>query len=171
MNAQEAATKTLTILRHAKSSWKDTSLADHDRPLNKRGERDLPVMASRVQQAGIRPSLILTSPATRAWTTARGIAQGISYPVEFLQRDERLYHAGTRRILDVLAEQDTGFNSVMVVGHNPGLTDFANHFLPGITDNIPTCGFVALTIETEDWDLRGTAPADLLMFDYPKREL
>ena len=170
MNAPDPATKTLTIFRHAKSSWKDASLADHERPLNKRGERDLPVMAARVQHAGIRPSLIISSPAVRAWTTAKGVAHGISYPLEFLQREERLYHAGTRRILDVLAEQDTGFNSVMIVGHNPGLTDFANHLVPGVADNIPTCGFVAVTIETEDWDLRHDKPIELLMFDYPKRE-
>ena len=63
--------KTLTIFRHAKSSWDFPDLTDHDRPLNKRGERDAPVMAERLQTAGVRPSLILSSPAVRAWRTAK----------------------------------------------------------------------------------------------------
>jgi len=105
--------KTLTILRHAKSSWKDSSLSDRDRPLNKRGKRDAPIMALRIHQSGIRPSLILSSPAVRAWKTAKIVAQEISYPNEFLQRDERLYHAGVRRIIDVLSEQDVAFNSIL----------------------------------------------------------
>ena len=162
--------KTLTILRHAKSSWKDSSLADHDRPLNKRGQRDTPVMAERIQQAGIRPSLILSSPAVRAWTTAKMVAKEISYPIEFLQRDERLYHAGVRRIIEVLAEQDVAFNSIMVVGHNPGFTDFANYLLPDLTYNIPTCGLVSITLDLDDWNLKKNKNAELVVYDYPKKQ-
>ncbi len=162
--------KTLTILRHAKSSWKDSSLADHDRPLNKRGRRDAPVMGERIQQAGIRPSLILSSPAVRAWTTAKLVAKEISYPIEFLQRDERLYHAGVRRIIEVLAEQDVAFNSIMIVGHNPGFTDFANHLLPGLTHNIPTCGLVSVTLDSDDWNLKKKKNAELAVYDFPKKK-
>lgn len=162
--------KTLTLLRHAKSSWKDSSLIDHDRPLNKRGKRDLPVMGERLQQAGIRPSLILSSTAVRAWTTAKGIANEISYPIEFLQREQRLYHAGERRIIEVLAEQDDAFNSIILVGHNPGLTDFANYLLPGVTPNIPTCGFVSVTLDSDDWNLKKKKNAELACYDYPKKQ-
>lgn len=161
--------KTLTILRHAKSSWKDSSLSDHDRPLNKRGEGDAPVMAARIAQAGIRPSLILCSPAVRAWTTAKLIAQEISYPNEFLQRDERLYLAGMQRIIDLLSEQDLGFNSIMIVGHNPGFTDFANYLVPGLTNNIPTCGVVSVIIDTDDWSLQAGKKVELVTYDYPKK--
>ena len=162
--------KTLTILRHAKSSWKDSSLSDHDRPLNARGERDAPAMAARIQAAGIRPSLILSSPAVRAWTTARVLAQEISYPIEFLQRHDRLYHAGVRRIIEVLSEQDVGFHSILIIGHNPGLTEFANYLVPGLTPNIPTCGVVSVTIDTEDWDLKTVKAAELAVYDYPKKK-
>jgi len=89
--------KTLTILRHAKSSWENESLADYERPLNKRGERDAPVMAKRIQEAGIRPSLIVASHAVRAWTTAKVVAQELSYPLEFLQREKDLYLASRER--------------------------------------------------------------------------
>ena len=160
--------KTLTILRHAKSSWSQTGLSDHDRPLNKRGERDAPEMASRIRTAGIRPSLILSSPAVRAWMTVKAVASQISYPAEFLQRDERLYHAGVRTIIGVLNEQDAGFNRIMLVGHNPGLTEFANFLVPGLTDNIPTCGLVSVTLDSEDWDLATDKHAELDLFDYPK---
>ncbi len=161
--------KTLTLFRHAKSSWDDPGLADHDRPLAKRGLRDAPVMGQRLKAAGIRPSLILSSTAVRAWETAKIVAQEISYPIEFLQREPRLYHAGTSRLIDVIAAQDTGFNSLMLVGHNPGLTDFANELVPDLTDNVPTSGFVAFRIDIDHWDLRARGKVDLIVFDFPKR--
>ena len=127
-------------------------------------------MAARIQAAGIRPSLILSSPAVRAWTTARVLAQAISYPIEFLQRHERLYHAGVRRIIEVLGEQDVGFNSILIVGHNPGLTEFANYLVPDLTHNIPTCGVVSVTIDTDDWNLESVKGVELTVYDYPKKK-
>jgi len=160
--------KTLTLLRHAKSSWKDASLQDRERPLNRRGQRDAPIMAERIKEAGIRPSLILSSPANRAWSTAKAIAHEIGYPLEFLQQEDRLYHASTGNLLRVIAEQDEGFNHLMIVGHNPGLTDFANYLIPDLTDNIPTSGVVSFEIDREDWNLEGGAENKLLVYDYPK---
>ena len=162
--------KTLTILRHAKSSWDFPDLSDHDRPLNKRGERDAPIMGDRLKAAGIRPSLIVSSPAVRAWKTARIVAKQIAYPVEFLQREPALFHAGVSKLLDIIAVQDDGFNSIMIVGHNPGLTDLANELNPGLTSNVPTAGFVSLRIGTDDWDLRTRESVELLEYDYPKKK-
>jgi phosphohistidine phosphatase len=159
--------KTLTILRHGKSTRNDVGLSDYERPLSPRGEADAPVMAERLTDAGIRPSLIMSSPAARAWTTARLFAKAISYPVEFLQREDRLYLASLDKLLDVMAEQDAAFNSIVLVGHNPGLTELANHLLPGATDSIPTCGIVSLNIETDTWDLRQKNPVELGFCDSP----
>ena len=161
--------KSLTLLRHAKSSWTETGLSDHDRPLNERGKRDAPTMASRIQESGIRPSLILSSTALRAWTTAKVVAQQISYPIEFLQREERLYHAGIQKIIEVLNDQDAGFNNIMIVGHNPGFTELANLLVPGLTHNIPTCGLVSVQFDSEDWNLESIDPAELVVYDYPKK--
>jgi phosphohistidine phosphatase len=161
--------KTLTIVRHAKSSWKDHSLRDRDRPLNKRGERDAPEMGRRIAEAGIRPSLIVSSPAKRAWTTAKIVARQINYPLEFLQREDDLYLASVNRILDVLVAQESGFNSIMLFGHNPGLTDFANYLVPGLTDNLPTCGVVSVTFDQDDWSLYVLPEITLLLHDYPKK--
>lgn len=160
--------KTLTLVRHAKSSWKDINLSDRKRPLNHRGERDAPVMGKRIAENGIRPSLIISSPATRAWTTAKIIATEIAYPIEFLQREDELYLASLNDILDVIAAQDNGFNHLMVVGHNPGLTDMANFLSPGLTHNLPTAGIVSVQIDQEHWNLHQRPQTELLIHDYPK---
>lgn len=162
-------TRTLTIVRHAKSSWEDERLADRDRPLNRRGERDAPRMGKRIQNAAIRPSLIVSSPAKRAWTTAKLIAAEIGYPQEFLQREADLYLASVDTILDVLVAQDSGFSSIMLVGHNPGLTSFANYLVPGLTDNLPTGGVVSVEFEHPDWSLYSLPDVRLTLHDYPKR--
>jgi phosphohistidine phosphatase len=160
--------KTLTILRHAKSSWDEPGLADFDRPLNGRGKRDAPVMGQRMKAAGIRPSLIVSSPAARAWSTAKIVAREMAYPVEFLQRERDLYHAGTEKLFDVIARQDEGFNSIVVVAHNPGLTDLANKLIPGLTSNLPTAGYVSVLIDTDTWELRSRKSVDLIEYNYPK---
>ena len=162
--------KTLTIVRHAKSSWDNPGLSDRDRPLNKRGERNAPEMGARIREHGIRPSLIVSSPATRALSTARIIATEIAYPIEFLQRERSLYLASVDEILDVIAAQDEGFNNLMLVGHNPGLTQFANFLSPGLTNNLPTAGVVAVEIDRDDWNLYERPPTRLLVHDYPKKK-
>ena len=155
-----ASQKRLTLLRHAKSSWSDPNLDDIDRPLNKRGRR----LAAR----GARPSLILTSPAVRARKTARVIAEELSYPREFLQREDALYLASPDEIIAVVAAQDPGFNDVLVVGHNPGLTDLANRLTGERIDNVPTCGIVAVDLEIGDWDQLIETRGELAFFDFPK---
>ena len=160
--------KTLTLVRHAKSSWKDSSLSDRDRPLSKRGKRDAPEMGRRLAAAGIRPSLIVSSPAVRAWSTAKIIADEIGYPREFLQRDSALYLASVNGILDVIVSQDAGFNNLMLVGHNPGFTDFANDLVPGLTYNMPTAGVVSVELDTDDWSLYDKPDVELLLHDFPK---
>jgi phosphohistidine phosphatase len=162
--------KTLTLVRHAKSSWSDTSLSDRQRPLNKRGKRDAPIMGRRILEHGIRPSLIISSPARRAWNTAKIIATQISYPIEFLQREDSLYLASLPEILDVIALQDNGFNNLMVVAHNPGMTDFANFLSPGLTHNLPTAGVVCVQIDQDDWNLLERPQTELLVHDYPKKQ-
>jgi phosphohistidine phosphatase len=162
--------KTLTLVRHAKSSWDEPLLSDRMRPLNARGERDAPLMGQRLQDAGVRPSLILSSPATRAWTTARTIAEKMNYPLEFLQQEKDLYLASLNGLLDVIVAQDEGFNSLMLVGHNPGLTELANYLCPGLTDNLPTAGVVSVDIDRDDWSLHAAPSCELALHDYPKKK-
>ena len=161
--------KTLTLVRHAKSSWRDMHLSDRKRPLNKRGKRDAPAMGKRMLRHGIRPALIISSPAKRAWSTAKKIAAEISYPRELLQRDDSLYLASVDDILDVIVAQDNGVDSLMIVGHNPGLTSFANFLSPGLTSNLPTAGIVSVAIDQDDWNLYEQPDTKLLVHDYPKK--
>ena len=162
--------KILTIVRHAKSSWKNNSLSDDRRPLNRRGERDAPVMGKRIHEHGIRPSLIVSSPATRAWTTAKIIAEAINYPREFLQKEDELYLASLDEILDIVVAQDNGFNNMMLVGHNPGMTDLVNFLVPGLTNNLPTAGVVSVEFDRDDWSLYERPAAKLLTHDWPKKD-
>lgn len=126
-------------------------------------------MAERIREHGIRPSLIISSPATRAWSTAKIIAKKLSYPKEFLQREDDLYLASLDDFLDVLTAQDNEFNSIMVVGHNPGITDFANYLSPGLTNNLPTAGVVSVQIDRDHWNLYERPTTKLLLHDYPKK--
>jgi phosphohistidine phosphatase len=160
-------TKRVTLLRHAKARADDSSMPDRQRPLNDRGERDAPMMGRRLRVSGVRPSLIITSPALRALHTARLIAEAIGYPLEFLQRESDLYLASPDDILRVLTQQDNAFNDIIVCGHNPGLTELASKLTGVEIDNIPTCGLVVVEAEISEWgQLRrgGT----LVTFDYPK---
>ena len=159
----------LTILRHAKSSWDDASLSDFDRPLNRRGERDAPEMGRRLRERGIRPSLIVSSDAQRAFTTASIIAREIGYPQEFIQREHELYHASPADVIDVLIDEAGDFNDVLVVGHNPGLTNLANRLGDIRFDNIPTCGVVAIDLEVSAWSELHDARGTTAWFDYPKK--
>jgi phosphohistidine phosphatase len=161
--------KRLTLLRHAKSSWNNPSLDDRDRPLNKRGERDAPMMGQRLLKKSTRPSLILTSPAKRARQTARLIAREIGYPIEFLQTEPDLYLAAPGDMLDVIAQQDNAFNDIVLCGHNPGITELTNRLSGRAIDNVPTCGMVFLEADITGWDELGQARCTLQEFDYPKR--
>ena len=87
--------KTVILVRHAKSSWKDSSLKDYDRPLNKRGKRDAPFMGKKIREREILPDLILSSPAKRARKTAIRVAEEIGYPKEKIQYDDKMYHSVT----------------------------------------------------------------------------
>ena len=161
--------KYLTLFRHAKSSWDDPSLPDHDRPLNQRGKQDAPRMGARMAQRKERPSLILTSTAVRARETARLVADSLGYPREFLHSDRGLYHADPERILAVVAQQESGFAHIMLVGHNPGLTELAEELIPDFhIDNLPTAGIVAVELPIDQWSQVEDVGGKLRFFDFPK---
>jgi phosphohistidine phosphatase len=161
--------KRLTLVRHAKSSWATPGAADRDRPLSNRGERDSRKMGRRLVAHKARPSLIVSSPAVRAHATAKALASALSYPLEFLQLDNDLYLAAPEDLLEVAQNQQDGFSDLLIVGHNPGLTDLVNRFLPEMQlDNLPTGGIVAMDFETEAWAQIQDHPVRLAYYDYPK---
>ena len=80
-----------------------------------------------------------------------------------------MYHAGVNRLIEVLASQDEGFKNIILVAHNPGLTDLANELIPELTTNLPTCGFLSVLVDVDTWDLRGRRSAELIEYNYPKK--
>src|ERR687898_2485459 len=115
--------RTLLILRHAKSSWDDSALDDHERPLNSRGEQDAPRMGQLVRDEGLLPELVIRSDAVRARLTAEAMADAAEYPGTILL-EPRLYQASVAEIVAVLRTVvDREIGTVMIVGHNPGLEE------------------------------------------------
>jgi phosphohistidine phosphatase len=141
--------KLLLILRHAKSSWKDRSLDDHDRPLNKRGKRDAPRMGQLLRQEDLLPDLILSSTAVRARTTAEMVADASRYrgPLELVPE---LYAAEPEVYTNLLGRLNEDSSSVMVVGHNPGLEQLL-HTLTGMEESLPTAALAKVELEIDAW--------------------
>jgi len=169
--ASRPDTKRLLICRHAKSSWQDVNLSDFERPLNKRGERDAPEMGRRLKQRGIRPDLIMTSPATRALATAVHYAGRLGYPSDRVQRNPLQYAATVPVLIKILQAVDARVSTLLLVGHNPESTDLANVLGSRLSiDNIPTGGIVALEFALLSWRELAAGTGELLFFDYPKKQ-
>lgn len=160
--------KTLILVRHAKSSWKDDSLADRDRPLNRRGKRDAPEMGRRLAARGGAPDLIVSSPAVRALTTARMIAEAVGYPEAAIREDERLYLAAATELLEAIRGLDDGHDRVFLFGHNPGLTELVNELSKPAVENVPTCGVVELRLTADRWVDVSPETVRRANFDTPK---
>jgi phosphohistidine phosphatase len=142
--------KTLLILRHAKSSWGDPTLPDHDRPLNERGKRDAPRMGQLLKDQQLLPDLIVSSTAKRARKTAAKVAEACGYQRE-IELSSRLYHAYPDDYVQVLRELGDHHQCVLVVGHNPGLEEFVEA-LSGTPQAMPTAALAQLSLEIECWD-------------------
>jgi phosphohistidine phosphatase len=161
--------KRLTLFRHAKSSWRNPDLPDHERPLSGRGEKDAPRMAERLRVRRARPSLIVTSTAKRALETAHVVVRALGYPREFLHIEPALYLADPATLKQVIGAQDEGFSDLLLIGHNPGLTDLVNELLPDMRlNNLPTAGVVAMQSTAERWADVAARNTTLLFYDYPK---
>ncbi|MDH7514981.1 MAG: histidine phosphatase family protein [Bacteroidota bacterium] len=162
--------KTLYIMRHAKSSWDDSTLPDHERPLNARGERDTPVMGRLLKKRGIHPDLILTSTAVRALQTARGIAHEIGYPLQDIRTDEFIYHASGLELVGLIAALADTVSSVMLVGHNPAASEAVDFLTGKRIGSLPTCTVAALESDAVHWDdLAVHGSCRLLFMEKPKR--
>lgn len=160
--------KALTLVRHAKSGWSDPKLADFDRPLNERGQRDLPASARRFAATYPAPERILTSPAVRALATARGFADALGIGGDRMVEDRRIYGASHARLFTVLREQPETLDDLMLVGHSPGIADLA-HALCGAPDGkFPTCAILRLRIADRRWADLGEGATANSSFSTPR---
>ena len=159
--------KKLYIIRHAKSSRSDETLEDFERPLNKRGKANAPIMGERLKEKGIMPDIIISSPAKRAKTTAEIIAKEIGYEKKVLF-DANIYEANVNELSKILRALDDKNKTVFLVGHNPSLNDLANYYVHH-EENIPTCGVVEIAFACEKWADIEPKNAKLLSLEYPKK--
>ena len=163
--------KTLFLLRHAKSSWSDPDLKDFERPLSTRGTKDVPLMAERFLKRHVSVDCIICSPATRTKTTARLFAKEIKFPVDDIVSNPELYFAGAPMFLKATKLIDDDFNSAILVGHNPAITEFVNEMANCEIKNIPTCGLVELSLPIERWADAKMGEAKRVIYDYPKKKV
>ena len=161
--------KTLHIIRHAKSSWNNGSLADIDRPLNERGIRTCSFMAQYISDAGCRFENVYCSPAVRAQTTIELISENITDTVVKWHTDKELYTFDGGHLYRWLSTVDDSISELVIVGHNPGLTDLSNELGNRYISNIPTCGYVQLVTEEEcSWQDISNITFDRAVFLKPK---
>jgi phosphohistidine phosphatase len=161
--------RTLLLVRHAKSSWDDPALSDKERPLNKRGKDDAPKMGKLLKKRDFQPDLIVSSPAKRAYSTAKRIAKELDYRKNNIETDEALYMADTEDFISVIKNIDDNINNLMLFSHNYGITYFANFISGSEIDNIPTCGLVRIDFEMESWKQITETKGKLIYFEYPKK--
>ena len=146
--------KTLLVLRHAKSSWKQAGQTDHDRPLNPRGTRDAPRMGALMCDRRLAPDLIISSSAVRALRTAEEVADACGFEWQ-VRSERRLYLADPDTILEVLGEVAGDVRRLLIVGHNPGLEGLVM-VLTGRDETMPTAALAEISLSIDDWNQIGS---------------
>ncbi|WP_313442039.1 histidine phosphatase family protein [Novosphingobium sp.] len=168
--------KTLGIFRHAKSDWHDARLRDFDRPLNKRGRKGAALMGLHIRDHAVGWKRVLASPAVRVTQTIElaGEAAGEIPPVTW---DRRIYLASSATLLDLLREQSGDPQSIMLIGHNPGLEDLIFDLVPDdgnspmrdmVEEKFPTAAYAVLELDIESWDEISEASGRLVHLTRPR---
>ena len=161
------------LLRHAKSSWKDRSLADRDRPLAGRGKRAAKAVAGHIEAERIRPDLVLCSPARRSRETLERVEPAFGDPVE-TRFEEALYGASEGELLTCLRALPPELDSVMIVGHNPGLEDVALALASEgaerarMGEKYSTAALATIDLPVNDWSAIERASGELVAYVRPR---
>lgn len=162
--------KKIHLIRHAKSSWEDESLADIDRPLNERGIRTCRFMAQHIYNAGCHFDNVFCSPAVRARSTLELINRYITEMNIQWQIEEELYTYDSDDLLKWCRSVDESISEFLIVGHNPALTDLCNELSNSDIKNIPTCGYVQLVVRKDcRWREISEVSVELTTFLRPKK--
>jgi phosphohistidine phosphatase len=164
--------KRVYLLRHAKSSWKDRSLADRDRPLAGRGRRAAKAMAGHLEAERIRPDLVLCSPARRTRETLERVERAFGDRVD-ARLDESLYGASEAELFDLLGALPTDVESVMLIGHNPGIEELAlalaseGDGLPRMREKYPTAALATIDLAADRWSEIERGSGELVAYVRP----
>ncbi len=160
--------KQLYLIRHAKSSWAHPDLADFDRPLNKRGKMNAPLMAGRLFARAITPHRIVSSPAKRAKKTAQHMAKGTGFSKKDIIYENGLYFSEYQEVIAIIEKYISDIQVLFVVGHNSMITDLAESLTGEHFNNVPTCGVVGVEYSGKNNFENVLESGTLLFFDYPK---
>ena len=156
-------------MRHAKSSWDDSSLRDFDRPLNKRGKKDAPRMGAYLNEIGMIPDMIVSSPATRAQATILGVIGELGLKQSVITWNEDLYYGSSDAYLTAIRSADDSVTTVMTVGHNP-MTESAMETLSDklFHNHVPTAAIACFEVNVDSWKEVGPGKCKLKWFVIPK---
>ncbi|MDB5970767.1 MAG: hypothetical protein JWQ90_3217 [Hydrocarboniphaga sp.] len=160
--------RSLTLVRHAKSSWDNAALSDFDRPLNERGRRDAPVMAQRFAHSAELPLQLLASPALRAASTAAIFADALNIQPSAIRYEPKIYEADVATLMEIVRGLDERLPDAVLFGHNPGFTDFCHSLARCEFNELPTCAVARIDLDVERW--RDVAPGcgRLTAYSFPK---
>lgn len=161
--------KRFYLVRHAKSSWTQPSLNDHDRTLDDWGNKDAKIMAKLIMHEYGVPDLIHSSTAKRALETAVHFANCFNLPLEQLKKDKGLYLCDIEDIITTLTQLKESINSVMIFGHNPGITYFANVICEANIYDVPTCGVLIIDVNVDQWSNLDASLFKFVAFRKPKQ--
>jgi len=163
--------KTLFLIRHAKSDWTIDGLLDIDRPLNSRGYTDAHTMSMLLKKQEIVPDIIITSPAVRAISTALIFSRNLNFNPSEIIIDKILYETSVNSYSGVVSRIESKNKIVLLFGHNPIISDFATLLVPSFTNEISTCGIVAIQKQVKSWDQFIAAKAQKMYYDFPKNHI
>ncbi len=160
--------KTLYIVRHAKSSWNYPHLSDDERPLLEKGKKRTKKVIDYLLEQRIKVDLIISSYAVRAFDTARILGNALNYPEDEIHISERMYYGSVTNIFNIFYDLSDKVKSLMIVGHNPTLTNFVNIFLNEKIDWLPTSGIVCIEFNAYKWDKISKAKKNIKFVITPK---
>lgn len=162
--------KQVILIRHAKSSWKDISLEDLQRPIKKSAVTKAQSIAKDLAKHKFTIDLMVTSPAKRTIETAHLFAKELKYTTASLVINEKLYESSKEDIIKVIADLDNALTTVALVGHDPSLCDFFNYFTGKTLEKIPTSGCTVLKFQSTNWKINTKKKAEIVYFNYPKKK-
>ena len=162
--------KTLVVIRHAKAQNPDGAIIDFERSLTETGKSDAEKMGQKLAGQKLSPGLIISSPAKRTRQTAKRIAKELNYNIEHIIWNENLYHCTPELINAIVSEITDSVSTAFIVGHNPGVTEFAANLDAAFRiENLPPCGVVGVKIEAGQWEKFDFVPKKVFLFEFPKK--
>ena len=160
--------RTLVLIRHAKAGDMGAEQKDFDRPLTERGKLDSVEMGKILSMAGLKPDRIISSPAKRTRQTAKRIAEAVGFSEEKITWIEKMYHCTAATLETEISALPDSVCTVFMVGHNPGITEFAWQLDPGFKiENMPTCAIVAAHVELSTWAHFASGDKKVFLYKHP----